>query len=811
MTTVDTAYVSSRLLYIAAGWSPIPIHGKAGTPAPGFTGREGAWVSETTSFDGLLVGDYPNVALRLPENVVGIDVDAYVRGEIRKTGDITLKVLEGLLGALPPTFVSTARELPSGIRLFRLPDGVVLGSTAEAAVRAKAGDHVDIIRSDHRFARCWPSPKPEMGEGVVYRWLGPSGKEIGAGFVPDVDMLPMLSEAWVDFLTTPPVGKTDRVFTRSEVGRDRASEAIEGDRLFADDEEALHFLLAHRELCLNTPEGSGFNAALNGYAHALSAFVPEFFSLDEAWELAEGVCAHHWGSANYADRATITSGLEKSRPPFYARRPTETEAVDPFRAFANPVEIWEKQGRKVGTKGKAGGVRASGTATEFQDRVGVGDGAGVAEDSETFLSEAFWAARPVYAHLRRVAWSAMESPEGVFTAALALTIARVMPNVMLPAPVGVEASLNLMTVIAGDPADGKSVCRKLAERALKFEGDVDDVWRFNPSSGQGIAGQFQTLRKERGQPAEMVRTRYRAIANVEESDTLQALAASPTSTLSSELRKSAMGEDLGFGNVGETQTNLKEHTYRLVLMMCLQPELGAWLLGDAQGGLPQRFLWCSVRDPRVVSGEEMPGVWPVVLPTQARIDPLTGTPRPRFVMSCTNALRDEIRAAKIERKLRGREAGVDFDGHAILTRFKVAGGLALMDGRLGINDEDWALAGAVMTMSNASRAIVQEAVAGASKRDNEKKAKGRGASRVIEEGVVADVHREQVAQSVLRWLDRVGATGMTKSELRKKIHLDRRHLLDEGVLDGLRDAGLIRFEDILKDDQQVGSRWFRVT
>lgn len=768
-----TAYVRSRLPYIEAGWSPVPIHGKAGTPAPGFTGREGAWVTGETSFEGLLVGDYPNVALRLPENVVGIDVDAYGRGGVVKTGDLTLAILEGLLGPLPPTFISSARELPSGIRLFRLPDGIVLGSTAEAAVRAKAGDHLDIIRSDHRFVRCWPSPKPEI-DGI-YSWRGPSGKPLPDGWVPDVDMLPMLPEKWVEFLTTPPVGKTDRPFTRSLGER---GEAIEGDRIFQSTEEALHFLAAHRQACLETPEGSGFNAALNGYGHAISSFVPEFFSLDEAWDMAEQPCVHHWGSANYQDRATITSALERSRPAFMARRPTEAEAVDPFRAFADPTAIWEKQGRKVRPE-KTKAVGKVAVAPELDDPV--------------FLSEEFWAARPVFAHLRRVAWSAMESPEGVLVAALALTIARVMPNVMLPAHVGVEASLNLMTVIAGASADGKSVCRKLAEATLKFEGDIETVHRFNPSSGQGIAGQFQTLRgAERGQPKTMVRTRYRAIANVEESDTLAQLAANPTSTLSSELRKGAMGEDLGFSNIGETQTNLPEHSYRLVLMMCLQPSLGAWLLGDEQGGLPQRFLWCSVRDPRVVRDVERPGVFPLRLPTEAMIDPISGVPRGRFIMGSTNTIRDEIQEAKVIRKERGDESGPDFDGHAMLTRLKVAGGLALMDGRLGINDEDWALSEVLMAMSTAARGIVQAAVAAAAARNNEQNARARGRGRIIEESVVTDTVKSRCRERVLKIL--AETPGILRRALHARLSTPQKEHFSE-VLDELISEGLIRFEE----------------
>lgn len=462
-----------------------------------------------------------------------------------------------------------------------------------------------------------------------------------------------------------------------------------------------------------------------------------------------------------------------------------------------------------------------------------GSSLGKPDPEQVFLSEEFWASRPVFEHLLQVAKSSLQSPEGVLVSAIALALAHTAPNVVLPACVGVEASLNLMTVLCGGSGDGKSVCRKLAAQALHFA-HAPELWTFNPSSGQGVAGQYQYLKKERGAAPKMVRSRYSALAVVEESDTIAALSSNPNSTLSSELRKAAMGESLGFGNVGDTQTNLEEHDYRFVLMMCMQPELAGWLLGDSAGGLPQRFLWACVRDTRVWEGQKHPGVMEIVVPIEGRLNPAQSQvteaelkaaadrgekvnvfspiayPRPRYVMKVSDRIRNEVVQAAIVRKKRGDEAGVEFDGHAILARLKVAAGLSILSGGIDISDDDWELSNHILLMSNASRSWVQTRVADAAIRANVRLSQAKAHGRIVEESVVEKEARGRCNKKILVFLERAGQFGLTKAELRGKLQQNERHLLDDGVLDDLLGTGLVRFEDIFRGERQVGSRWFRV-
>jgi hypothetical protein len=50
----------------------------------------------------------------------------------------------------------------------------------------------------------------------------------------------------------------------------------------------------------------------------------------------------------------------------------------------------------------------------------------------------------------------------------------------------------------------------------------------------------------------------------------------------------------------------------------------------------------------------------------------------------------------------------DLDGHSMLTRLKVAATFGLLDGRVGVNNEDWELAGIVMAHSLRVRTVVEE-------------------------------------------------------------------------------------------------------
>jgi hypothetical protein len=180
-------YAAAYETYRRAGWNgtlPLPPRRKS-SPPKDTTGEGGAWPSVA---DCMAWADGPegagNIALRLPHDVIGLDVDAYDG----KLGAWSLTAAEQRYGPLPATWCTTARgDGVSGIRLYRVPEGL--------AWPGEVGPACEIIQHRHRYAVVWPSVHPG---GPTYQWYGPDGQPSG---IPDPDQLPALPQAWVDGLT----------------------------------------------------------------------------------------------------------------------------------------------------------------------------------------------------------------------------------------------------------------------------------------------------------------------------------------------------------------------------------------------------------------------------------------------------------------------------------------------------------------------------------------------------------------------------------------------------------------------------------
>lgn len=184
--------------YLAAGWVPLPLPAREKFPPPA------AWTGGAKKHSGKKPkkGDYKtweekgygvhkagNIALRMPKSVIGIDVDMYDG----KHGRDTLAEYEGRLGKLPGTWTSTAREDGSGIRFFRVPEGLAWASRLGGEASG-----IEIVRWDHRYAVVWPSVHPS---GAQYRWIDPAGA-VQDEWVPSLDELSDLPDAWVEDLTS---------------------------------------------------------------------------------------------------------------------------------------------------------------------------------------------------------------------------------------------------------------------------------------------------------------------------------------------------------------------------------------------------------------------------------------------------------------------------------------------------------------------------------------------------------------------------------------------------------------------------------
>jgi putative DNA primase/helicase len=180
-------YARAAEVYRAAGWQGVlPVVGK-NTPPGGFTGRQGAWPDDDQVRRWIAERGADNVGLRLPADVIGIDVDAHSG----RPGLATLEWFEQTYGPLPATWTSTSRADGSRIALFRVPPGI---SWVSDLGRDSA---VEIIRHSHRYAVVWPSVHPDTHG--TYRWHTPDGVTVERP--PHRDELSQLPAEWITALS----------------------------------------------------------------------------------------------------------------------------------------------------------------------------------------------------------------------------------------------------------------------------------------------------------------------------------------------------------------------------------------------------------------------------------------------------------------------------------------------------------------------------------------------------------------------------------------------------------------------------------
>ena len=167
------------------GWGPLPLPtGKKAMPPKGFTGAGSPMPSYAdwyTIYEEQSAR-WGNLGTRIPENVVGVDVDAY--GD--KNGAATFALLGGV--DYPPTVVLSARfragyDGKSGIRFYRLPDGV------DQSMLWGAHDGIEILRFGHRYA---VSPGSLHPDGFTYQLFDQRTQQFVDG-LPPVEDLPMLT------------------------------------------------------------------------------------------------------------------------------------------------------------------------------------------------------------------------------------------------------------------------------------------------------------------------------------------------------------------------------------------------------------------------------------------------------------------------------------------------------------------------------------------------------------------------------------------------------------------------------------------
>ena len=304
------------------------------------------------------------------------------------------------------------------------------------------------------------------------------------------------------------------------------------------------------------------------------------------------------------------------------------------------------------------------------------------------IEDAVFTASPELSYIRALARERMVSPWALLGTMTALAIAATSPEVRVPAFLASKASLNFGVVLASSSGGGKSAAMQVAREELGEAMQRYGVDERNPSSGEGIV----TLFVDTDSKGEQQMLRTRCVSMIDEIGTLAAQASRSGSTLMSVLRTAITGGSLGsFAAEKSRRRHLDPHTYRLCMAVGVQPSTAHHFLGDDGAGTPQRFLWMPAQDQVADAHAPQAGPSPFTTWALAQHGPDITYP---------DGVREQVRQAHAAR-LRGE--GHALDGHAMLTRLKVAAGLALLHRSTIVTAELWRVSGDIMSKSDLTR------------------------------------------------------------------------------------------------------------
>lgn len=393
-----------------------------------------------------------------------------------------------------------------------------------------------------------------------------------------------------------------------------------------------------------------------------------------------------------------------------------------------------------------------------------------------------WDATPQLAHIRDAAHSRFMSPGAVLGIVLGYRLAEVPPNILIPPTIGSAQGLNFFISTYGAPSFGKTSAEEVGRDLLGTNGVA---WCPVAGSGEKLAGTFA---KHNGkEPGGIEFTRRSAVMFYDEVTALAGMANRSGSTLNSWLIAAWPGQALGAAvQDRDRSTPLPAHTYRLCLIVGVQPGNAHHILDHHESGLPQRFLWTPTTDPSIADLPVTDDDWLPITPIPGLIDiprpELAGDPKrldpQRFVDVCSEA---RLAIRTVGRDKHNPAIHSPGNGHELLLRCKVACGLSLL--RPGndmpvVDDESWELAGRVLTELHAP--VLAEATAAVRDRAVTH-ARAQGALDDIRADAADRNAEDRVTKNIRDKLKAAGDQGMSRSTLRGKIASRSRDIFDEVI------------------------------
>ncbi len=734
------------------GVLPLPPRQKKPVPS-GFTGYDGVYPKYPDVFAWTEQFPDGNIAIRMPNNVIGLDIDAY--GD--KTGAATYNRATRLWGPLPPTWTSTSRtDGISGIRFYRVPPGARL--ITQLGFADEGIGHVEIVQRVHRYAVVAPSIHPDTGK--EYKWCDPDG--FWTDDWPSVADLPDLPQRWLEAVAAPvdsPLADVDvaealRSLPKGAMNvmvRHRCDEALAdltANKASRHDTTMRHVLALLR---LAEQGREGVAEALGELGRAFVAAVGP--------DRGEGAAKAEYTRMVVGERG---HGLIAGSP-----------TVDIAEVSGVAEEHWRLAAPQV-PQLEPGDDGYAGTGLGPQGPGGQAIAAEPPADPPASPYADFWDGRASLRTVRQFAYSRMCSPWSVLGVVMARALTIVPPWITLPPLIGGRGSLNAFVALVGPSGGGKGASESAAGELYPAPIHIAPL-----GSGEGIAHQYAHYdNKEK----EVIWDRKATLFSESEIDTLAGISARTGSTLMGKLRNAYSGEEIGFSYADAARRiTLGKHEYRLTLVLGVQPTKAGPLIGDAGGGTPQRFVWLPTVDPGI-------SINPPMSPPPIKLDQRWGSYRRDICVP-------EVARMKVleSHVARARGEGDALDGHSLFTRLKVAFALAVIDGREDMTEDDWALSGVVMEVSDATRRMATNEIRRAEREENEARGEAMGEQRAVADAVAEEAKVAKVAAWTVRMLVEMGGKA-SWPRLHRRLTSERRKYLESALM-RLAEDGRILIDD----------------
>jgi len=384
----------------------------------------------------------------------------------------------------------------------------------------------------------------------------------------------------------------------------------------------------------------------------------------------------------------------------------------------------------------------------------------------------WWTRRPILAAVYDWARARLVPPELLLSHVLVELALRVPANVVLPPIIGGPVALNLGIVNVAETGVGKtSAGRGLLASATERDLTGDT---FPIGTGEGIAELLidddDGARRSHGRPV---------LIHADEGRALEELIARKGSTLASTLCSAVSGATFGQGNADpKKRRRVPALSYRLAVVLNVQPIHLRGVLAEVDAGLPQRFMFMSGTGHHLTD-------WDIAEPDRlelpfVELDQFHATTGAYWTLVVPETIRDLIRREHLER-LHALDCGesVAHRSHRNLLRLRLAALLAIADHRGDVTVDDWDLSVAPVDASDAT--IHRGEVLRAELARLEAQAQ---TDRAVRHGVAVDVavetsRVERLARKVSCWI--WSTPGITRKDVARRLSRDAPAMLDEAL------------------------------